>query len=96
MKKNGMRSYADVQMHFTNRMSGIIAQKGRRMMGWNEITGAQVNEYQRDGSGASQQQLAPGTIVHFWKGEPELIKETIEKGYDIVNSYHIYTYLDYD
>ena len=22
-----MRSYADVQMHFTNRMSGIIAQK---------------------------------------------------------------------
>ena len=36
------------------------------------------------------------TIVHFWKGEPELIKETIEKGYDIVNSYHIYTYLDYD
>ena len=30
------------------------------------------------------------------KGEPELIKETIEKGYDIVNSYHIYTYLDYD
>ena len=25
-----------------------------------------------------------------------LIKETIEKGYDIVNSYHIYTYLDYD
>ena len=35
MKKNGMKSYADVQMHFTNRMSGIIAQKGRRMMGWN-------------------------------------------------------------
>lgn len=66
------------------------------MMGWNEITGAQVNDYQRDGSGASQQQLAPGTIVHFWKGESELIKETIEKGYDIVNSYHIYTYLDYD
>lgn len=28
MKKNGMKSYADVQMHFTNRMSGIIAQKG--------------------------------------------------------------------
>ena len=27
MKKNGMKSYADVQMHFTNRMSGIIAQK---------------------------------------------------------------------
>ena len=37
MKKNGMKSYANVQMHFTNRMSGIIAQKGRRMMGWNEI-----------------------------------------------------------
>ncbi len=31
-----MKSYANVQMYFTNRMSGIVAKKGRRMMGWNE------------------------------------------------------------
>ena len=96
MKQNKITSPGGLQVFFTNNISNFLASKNRHMMGWNEITGAQVNDYQRDGSGASQQQLAPGTIVHFWKGEPELIKETIEKGYDIVNSYHIYTYLDYD
>ena len=64
-------------------------------MGWNEITGAQVNDYQQDGSGASDQKLSDKTIVQFWNGNPALIKETIQKGYDIVNSYSAYTYLDY-
>ena len=65
-------------------------------MGWNEITGAKLHEYQSDADTKSvEQQLAPGTIVHFWKGDTALIRETIEKGYDIVNSYHVYTYIDY-
>ena len=72
-----------------------LTSKGRRMMGWNEITGAQVNDYQQDGSGASDQKLSDKTIVQFWNGNPALIKETIQKGYDIVNSYSAYTYLDY-
>ena len=42
-----------------------------------------------------KQELASGTIVHFWKGDTALIRKTIEKGYDVVNSYHEYTYLDY-
>ena len=42
-----------------------------------------------------KQELSSGTIVHFWKGDTALIRKTIEKGYDIVNSYHVYTYLDY-
>ena len=32
----------------------------------------------------------------FWKGDPALIKKTIDKGYDVVNSYHEYTYVDYN
>ena len=40
--------------------------------------------------------MANGTVVHFWKGDTTLIRQTVAKGYDIVNSYHIYTYLDYD
>ena len=42
-----------------------------------------------------KQELASGTIVNFWKGDTALIRKTIEKGYDVVNSYHEYTYLDY-
>ena len=66
------------------------------MMGWNEITGDKLHEYQSDADTEGvKQELASGTIVHFWKGDTALIRKTIEKGYDVVNSYHEYTYLDY-
>ena len=71
MKKNGMKSYADVQMHFTNRMSGIIAQKGRRMMGWNEIYGHDVNG---DGGGKAGAKLDTNAVIQFWKGNTSLAK----------------------
>ena len=96
MAEHNISTPAGLQVFFTNNISNILASKHRRMMGWNEITGAQVNEYQKENSEMLNQSLAPGTIVHFWKGAPKLIKETIEKGYDVVNSYNIYTYLDYD
>lgn len=67
------------------------------MMGWNEITGDKLHEYQsEEDTKEAEQQLAKGTIVHFWKGDPALIKKTIDKGYDVVNSYHEYTYVDYN
>lgn len=95
MQDKGIASPAGLQVHFTNAISEYLASHNRRMMGWNEITGAQVNDYQRDGSGAADQKLSEKSVVHFWNGNPRIIKETIEKGYSVVNSYHSYTYLDY-
>lgn len=95
MKQHDIYSPAGLQVYFTNNISNLLASKNKRMMGWNEITGEQINDYQQDGSGKSQHQLAKGTIVHFWKGDTTLIKKAIKDGYDIVNSYHEYTYLDY-
>ena len=92
MKKNGMKSYADVQMHFTNRMSGIIAQKGRRMMGWNEIYGHDVNG---DGGGKAGAKLDTNAVIQFWKGNTGLAKNAIRDGHDVINSLHTSTYLDY-
>ncbi|MGL5561512.1 MAG: family 20 glycosylhydrolase, partial [Tannerellaceae bacterium] len=40
--------------------------------------------------------LSKSSIVHFWKGEEDLFRDAVSKGYDIVNSTHNYTYLDYD
>lgn len=80
MKKNGMRSYADVQMHFTNRMSGIIAQKGRNMMGWNEIYGHDVNG---DGGGKAGAKLDTNAVIQFWKGNTGLAKNAIRDGHDV-------------
>ncbi|MDY3068057.1 MAG: beta-N-acetylhexosaminidase [Parabacteroides sp.] len=95
MKQHDIQSPAGLQVYFTNNISNLLASKNKRMMGWNEITGEQINDYQQDGSSKSQHQLTKETIVHFWKGDTILIKKAIKDGYDIVNSYHEYTYLDY-
>lgn len=92
MKKNNMKSYADVQMYFTNRMSDIVAKKGRRMMGWNEIYGHDVNG---DGGGKAGGKLNPNAVIHFWKGNTNLAKNAIKDGHEVINSLHSSTYLDY-
>lgn len=96
MSKNNLSTPAELQVHFTNEMSNWISNKGRKMMGWNEITGETLHEYQSGNEASVGNELSPETIVHFWKGDPSLIDKTINKGYNIVNSYHVYTYLDYD
>ena len=96
MKQNNITSPSDLQVQFTNRVSNLIKNKGVRMIGWNDITGDQLHDFQSSQDiGNLSQKLADGTIVQFWKGDPALIQKTAENGYDIVNSFHEYTYLDY-
>ncbi|GHT50174.1 beta-N-acetylhexosaminidase [Bacteroidia bacterium] len=95
MKDNGFQTPADLQIDFTNKMSQWITSKNRRMMGWQDITGAKIYGQSADDKDV-EQKLALGTVVQAWRGDPALIKKTIEDGYDIVNSYHSYTYLDYN
>ncbi|KIO76064.1 hypothetical protein TH53_17185 [Pedobacter lusitanus] len=96
MGREGLKSPADVQIWFTNKISKFIASKGRRMMGWNEIMGGKVHEFTDDKETVVKEKLDQGTIVHFWRGTTDMITSAASKGYDLVNSYHIYTYLDYD
>ena len=65
-------------------------------MGWNEIMGHNLHEYQDESDTKSDQQLAAGTVVHFWKGDVTLASQAAANGYEIVNSLHLDTYLDYD
>lgn len=95
MTKHGLKTPADLQIHFTNRISRFMKSKGRRMMGWNEILGHKLHEYQDSEDTQVAQKLADSTIVHFWKGNVELAEQAASQGYDIVNSYHVFTYLDY-
>ena len=97
MRKHGLNTPAELQVFFTNNISNMLKEKGKRMMGWNDITGAKLHEYQsEEDTKEVSQKLADGTIVQFWKGDSALIVSTIESGYDIVNSFHKYTYLDYN
>ena len=95
IKKEGLTSPTDVQIFFTNNISNFLESKNRRMMGWNEIFGGAVHEWQKSEDIQSRQSLAKNAVIHFWKGDIKLAKQAVEKGYDIVNSHHIHTYLDY-
>jgi hexosaminidase len=95
MKREGLKTPADVQIYFTNRISRDIEKKGRRMMGWNEILGDDLHGYLKDGQTRSAASLSPDAIIHFWKGNPELAERAVHNGHDVVNSWHNFTYLDY-
>lgn len=95
IKEKGLKSSADLQIYFTNKVSNFIDKKNARMMGWNEILGTNIHEWQKDKDFKTKEKLAKNAIIHFWKGNVNLISEAIKKGYDIVNSHHVYTYLDY-
>lgn len=96
MKEKGINTPAELQVYFTNNISNILDSKNKRMMGWNEITGARLHEYQSEEDTDVNRKLSDKTIVHFWKGDSALIVNTVKKGYDIVNSDNAYTYLDYN
>ncbi|THH35617.1 beta-N-acetylhexosaminidase [Neolewinella litorea] len=95
MANNGLDTPAELQVFFTNGISRYLESKGRRMMGWNEIMGHNLHDYQDTADTESDQELASSTIVHFWKGDPELATRAAENGFEIVNSLHSRTYLDY-
>lgn len=95
MKEHGLHTYADMQLYAINELAGYLEKKGVKIIGWNEITGDNVhNEANREENSAVQ--LKPGTLVQFWDGSTEFAKKAIAKGYQVVNSNRLYTYLDYD
>lgn len=91
MKKKGYRNLNEVQTYFSNRLSQILASKGRRMLGWNEILGHDVHG---DGGGrATGETLAPGASVNYWYGNPGPTIEALKKGREVVNSSSAFTYM---
>ncbi|WP_294958413.1 beta-N-acetylhexosaminidase [uncultured Flavobacterium sp.] len=97
MENNNLETYADLQVHFTNRISRYIEKKDRRMMGWNEIMGINIHQdfEEKKSYKNAETSLAKNVIVHFWKGDINLLKQAAQHGYDIVNSQNQFTYLDY-
>ena len=96
MKKQKINTPAELQVYFTNSISEYLQSKGKRMMGWNEILGHSVHDYQQTTETKSDQKLSKGTVVQFWIGEEDLITEAVSNGYDVVNSISSSTYLDFD
>lgn len=96
MREHGLNTTAELQVFFTNNIADMLEEKGRRMMGWNEIMGQHLHTYQAAEDTQVEVDLNKKAIVHFWKGDQQQMLEAIEKGYDMVNSFHEFTYLDYN
>lgn len=96
MKENQINSPAELQVWFTNRICTYLQSKGRRMMGWNDITGDKLHHYHDLVEGGVQQKLSSDALVQFWTGEQNLLQKAAESGHEIVNSLHEYTYLNYN
>ncbi|QDH81142.1 beta-N-acetylhexosaminidase [Echinicola soli] len=95
MRVNGLSTPMDLQIHFTNQISTYLDSKGKRMMGWNDILGHDIHNEPDSSSAKVEQTLEKSSIVHFWKGDLGLVEAAAKDGYEVVNSNHWDTYLDY-
>ncbi len=80
MKKNHIANTHDLQAYFVHRVEKIIRNKGKKMIGWDEILEG----------GALNQSAA----VMSWRGMKGGI-EAVKKGHKVVMSPTTYAYLDY-
>ncbi|MBS0028216.1 beta-N-acetylhexosaminidase [Chitinophaga sp. 22321] len=94
MKEHHIVSPGDLQIAFTNGISNFLAGKYRRMAGWNEIMNSMLEDVDA-GKVSNREKLAPGTIIQFWTGDLKIIDQAVSRGYDVVNSFSEFTYLDY-
>jgi hexosaminidase len=75
----GLKDEAELQSHFTARLSRFLADRGRRLIGWDEIL---------EGG------LAPGAAVMSWRGWEGGIAAA-NLGHDVVMSPTTHCYFDY-
>ncbi len=93
IKEKGFTSYMDAQIWFTNKLAAFAEKNGRRIMGWNELLGVAFHDYQKKET--NTQEVAPGTVIHYWQGEADLLREGLSRGYDVINTDFTVAYLDY-
>lgn len=79
MKRENLASLDEVQSYFVKRVEKIIASKGKKTIGWDEIL---------DGG------LAPGAAVMSWRGFEGGVKAAAQK-HEVVMSPTTHAYLDY-
>ena len=79
MKKENLKNLDEVQSYFVKRVEKIIASKGKKMIGWDEIL---------------QGGLAPNAAVMSWRGMKGGI-EAAKMGHEVVMSPTDFTYIDY-
>jgi len=81
VRNEGLHSVSELQPYFTSRIGKLLAERGRSLIGWNEILGAK---------------LAADDIVQFWTGRTKKILPHLAKGRKFVMSPFFNVYIDHD
>ena len=79
MQALGLTNEEELQSYFIRRMDDYLVQRGRRLVGWDEIL---------EGG------LAPNAIVMSWRGEAGGIAAA-QAGHDVIMASNRYCYFDY-
>lgn len=79
MRELGLKNEEELQSYFIRRIDQFLTQRGRRLVGWDEIL---------EGG------LAPNATVMSWRGEAGGIAAA-QAGHQVVMAPNTYTYLDY-
>ncbi len=94
MQESKIENYYDLQVHFTNAISKFVQDSlNKKIIGWNEILGKNVHEWAKEQN--ASEALSKTALVQFWKGGASDLLFGIERGHEIINSDHKFTYLDY-
>ncbi len=78
-RDRGLPDEEALQSYFIGRMDDFLTQRGRTLVGWDEIL---------EGG------LSPGAVVMSWRGEEGGV-EAARQGHDVVMAPHRFTYFDY-
>jgi len=79
MKKEGLKNEDELQSYFVKRMEKIVAEKGRKIIGWDEIL---------EGG------MAPSATIMSWRGEQGGI-DAANAGHDVIMTPGSSLYLDH-
>ncbi len=79
MRELGLTTAKQYQEWFTHRVDSFINAHGRRMIGWDEVLGADIS---------------PGAAAMAWH-DPGAALQALKKGHDIVMAPYHYTYFDF-
>ena len=80
MAEVGVNTENELQIYMTNHFADFLASKGKRLMGWQEILGDDLNS---------------NAIAQYWHEGPSETVKHLNKGRDIVNSHGSFAYIDY-
>ena len=68
MKKEGIKSYNDIQKYFERRLCRIVNKLGKTVVAWDEVTEGNPDK--------------DSTLIHWWRGNhPEVLEKCSKGGY---------------